>query len=261
MPNLIDRYILGARVAPVAVVTFTLFLAVSAWIPFSQWPIKLLGGSALLVIAAFVLAQLTRDAGKRIEPALWVSWGGPPSVRMLRHRDPQFDTGSKTMIHRRLVDLGAVDRMPTIEEEAQSPEKADAIYRTASDWLRRKALELKATAPFDVVHSESISYGFRRNLLGIKFYGLAVTAMALMITLVAFWWNRRPYIEVGSIIIIAAYLTIGTNAAAVKRAADEYAKRLLDSVQSLTPKPTTRARTAAKGTKRASGSIDRAGVP
>jgi hypothetical protein len=36
MSNLIDRYILGARVAPVAVVAFSLFLAISAWIPFAQ---------------------------------------------------------------------------------------------------------------------------------------------------------------------------------------------------------------------------------
>jgi hypothetical protein len=77
MSNLIDRYILGARVAPVAVVSFSLFLAISAWIPFSHWPIKLLGGSAFLALGAFVLAQLARDAGKAVEGPLWASWGGP----------------------------------------------------------------------------------------------------------------------------------------------------------------------------------------
>jgi hypothetical protein len=79
--NLIDRYVLGARVAPVAVVAFSLFLAISAWIPFSHWPIKLLGGSAFLALGAFVLAQLARDAGKAIEGPLWASWGGPPTRR------------------------------------------------------------------------------------------------------------------------------------------------------------------------------------
>ena len=73
MSNLIDRYILGARVAPVAVVAFSLFLAISAWIPFSHWPIKLLGGSAFLALGAFVLAQFARDAGKAIEGPLWAS--------------------------------------------------------------------------------------------------------------------------------------------------------------------------------------------
>ena len=113
MNNLIDRYVLGARVAPVAVVAFSLFLAISAWIPFSQWPIKVLGGSAFLVLGAFVLAQLARDAGKAIEGPLWASWGGPPTVRMLRHRDTTIAPGTKSLLHRHLVELGIVDRLPS----------------------------------------------------------------------------------------------------------------------------------------------------
>lgn len=164
MNNLIDRYVLGARVAPVTVVSICLFLAISAWIPFNQWPVKLLGGGVFLVLGAFVLAQLARDAGKRIEGPLWASWGGPPTVRMLRHRDTTIAPGSKAAIHRHLLDLGIVDCMPTAEEEERDPEGADALYLTCSDWLRRKALELKSKAPFDVVHSENISYGYRRNI-------------------------------------------------------------------------------------------------
>lgn len=64
MDKLTDRYIPGARVAPGVVVGLLLFLAVGAWIPFREWPVKLLGGSAVLAIGAFVLAQVVRDAGK-----------------------------------------------------------------------------------------------------------------------------------------------------------------------------------------------------
>ena len=233
--HLIDRYVLFARVAPVAIVALSLFLAVSSWIPFSQWPVKLVGGSVFLAIGAFILAQLTRDAGKRIEPALWASWGGPPSIRMLRHRDPTIAVGSKAAMHRRLIELGVVDHMPTEDEERQNPDAADAVYRTCSDWLRRKALELKANAPFDVVHSENISYGFYRNLLGIKPYGVAVVGAALAIAAAAFWSGRRPYIEAGAMLLLGAYLFLCANAAAVKRAADDYSKRLLDGLQSLSP--------------------------
>lgn len=233
--NLLDKYVLFARVGPIAIVALALFLAVSAWIPFSQWPVKLVGGSAFFGIGAFVLAQLTRDAGKRIEPALWASWGGPPSVRFLRHRDTTIAAGSKTAMYRRLIELGVVDRMPNEDEERQDPDAADAIYRTCSDWLRRKAMELKAKAPFDVVQSENISYGFRRNLLGIRTYGLIVVAATVLITAGAFWSGRRPYIESAAIISLELYLLTCVNAAAVKRAADEYAKRLLDALQSLSP--------------------------
>lgn len=251
MSNLFDKYVLFARISPVAIVALPLFLAISAWIPFSQWPVKLLGGGALFAIGAFALAQLTRDAGKRIEPALWASWGGPPSIRFLRHLDTTIAAGSKAAMHRRLIELGVVGSMPTEDEERQKPDAADAIYRTCSDWLRRKAIELKAKAPFDVVHSENISYGFRRNLLGIKPYGLTVVGATVAITAASFLSGRRPYIEAGAILLLGLYLLLCANEESVKRAADEYAKRLLDSIQSLSPPAQAKSR-ASKPPKRGS---------
>ena len=217
MSNMFDRYVLFARIGPVTTVALALFLAVSAWIPFSQWPVKLLGGGAFLAIGAFVLAQLTRDAGKRIEPALWTCWDGPPSVRFLRHRDTTIAAGSKAAMHRRLIELNVVNQMPSEDEERKHPSDADATYRTCSDWLRRKAIELKAKSPFDVVHSENISYGFRRNLLGIKHYGLITVGAVLVIAAGAFWSGRRPYIEGAAILLLGLYLLLCVNAAAVKR--------------------------------------------
>jgi len=155
MTSLIDRYVLGARVAPVVVVSLSLVLAISAWIPFSHWPMKLVGGTALLGIVGFVLAQLTRDAGKAIEGPLWASWGGAPSLRFFRHRDPSIPAGSKLAIHRRMVELAVVDHMPSAEDEDADPGQADSVYRTCSDWLRRKAMELKAKAPLRANEDET----------------------------------------------------------------------------------------------------------
>lgn len=248
MNSLIDRYTLGARVAPVAVVAFSLFLAISAWIPFSQWPIKLLGGSAFLVLGAFVLAQLARDAGKAIEAPLWASWGGPPTVRVLRHRDTTIPSATKSLLHRHLVELGIVNRMPSEAKEREHPDQADEVCLTCADWLRRKTLEMKSKAPFDVVHSENISYGYRRNILGIKPYGLSILSTAFIVTVAAFFFCREPYIELCGIVVVGAYLIFGVTKAALKRAADEYSKRLLDAAQTLParvkPSPQTRSRRA-----------------
>jgi hypothetical protein len=76
---------------------------------------------------------------------------------------------------------------------------------------------------------------FRRNLLGIKPYGLAAVGAALAVTAAAFWSGLRPYIEAGAILLLGLYLLLCVNAASVKRAADDYAKRLLDGIQSLSP--------------------------
>jgi hypothetical protein len=32
-----------------------------SWVALAQWPVKLIGGSVFLALAAFVLAQLARD--------------------------------------------------------------------------------------------------------------------------------------------------------------------------------------------------------
>jgi hypothetical protein len=238
MNKLIDRYTLFARVAPVAVVAFSLFLAISAWIPFSEWPIKLLGGSAFLALGAFILAQLARDAGKAIEGPLWASWGGPPTVRMLRHLDTTIPTGTKALLHRHFGELGIIDRLPSETEEREHPNEADEAYLTCANWLRQKALELKAKAPFDVVHSENISYGYRRNILGIKPYGLVIVCLALAVAVGAFFFQRQPFIELVCIVVVGVYLIFGVTEAALKRAADDYSKRLLDASQTLpTPAP------------------------
>ena len=245
MPGLIDKYTLGARVVPVAVVAFPLFLAVSAWIPFSHWPLKLAGGGAVVTTAAFVLGQLARDAGKAIEGPIWASWGGPPTVRMLRHRDTTIAAGSKARIHKRLIELGVVNAMPSKAEEEQDPSAADRIYKMCSDWLRNKALELKARSPFDVVHSENITYGFRRNLLGIKPYGLAILALAITATVAAFTTGRHSVLEPGGLAVFGAFLVFGATRAAMKRAADDYSMRLLNAVEAI-PLPGRPGRAAQK---------------
>lgn len=120
-----------------------------------------------MVIAAFALAQLARDAGKALEAPLWKDWGGPPTARMLRHSDPTFEPPVKATIHSQLVRLSACERMPTSDEEKADTESAEAVYRLCGDWLRRKALQLKNVSPFDVVHQENVNYGYHRNILGI----------------------------------------------------------------------------------------------
>ena len=231
LTKLIDRYVLFARVAPVAVASIALFLLISSWIPFSEWPIKLFGGSG--VLGAFVLAHLARNAGKAIEGPLWASWGGPPTVRMLRHRDSTFKAGSKLLIHQHLVALGIVNHLPSADEEAKNEDNADEIYHTCSEWLRRKALELKAKSPFDIVHSENISYGFQRNSLGIRPWSLVIWSVALAGTVAAFVFGRQPWIEICAELALGAYLFWGITELAVKHAADDYSRRLLDAAQAI----------------------------
>lgn len=232
---MMDRYTFNARVAPVVIIVLALPLAVSAWIPFSEWPTKLVGFSTVLVVGAYAASFLARDAGKALQGLLWTSWGGPPTVQLLRHSDRTLHAQTKAHLHKHIVSLGIVNELPSAIDEADNPTAADEKYLTCSDWLRRKALELKANAPFDVVHSENIGYGFRRNLLGIRKFGLVLDAFSFLIASTAFYFGNHPFIEVALIFIIGAFLLLGINEGAVKRSAFDYSHRLLDAVFSLKP--------------------------
>ncbi|TWI60269.1 hypothetical protein IQ16_07767 [Bradyrhizobium huanghuaihaiense] len=186
-----------------------------------------------MVIAAFALAQLARDAGKALEAPLWERWGGPPTARMLRHADPTFAPNVKATIHRQLEKLSACERMPSSAEETADPEAAEGTYRLCSDWLRRKALQLKGVSPFDVVHQENISYGYHRNILGIRTTGIWIALICMVVIAAAFGFQRFPIIELALVLAIAAYLIFAVSENRLKSCADNYSHRLLSAVDAV----------------------------
>jgi hypothetical protein len=64
---------------------------------------------------------------------------------------------------------------PSAADENRQPQQADVTYASAIDWLRERT---RSTAKFPLLHEELTSYGFRRNLLGIKPWGLLVSVGA-----------------------------------------------------------------------------------
>src|SRR5437016_2310437 len=80
-----EAYSIKARWSPVflavlppLILCFALVPGLPAWN--KLWP--LLGAAGVVIL----VDQLGRDRGKRLEPALWASWGGAPTTAALRHR-------------------------------------------------------------------------------------------------------------------------------------------------------------------------------
>lgn len=88
-------------------------------------------------------------------------------------------------------------------------------------------------------------YGFRRNLLGIKPYGMAILALAITATAAAFIAGRQSFLEPCGLAVLGAFLVFGATKASMKRAADEYSMRLLNAVEA-TPMPSRPGRAAPK---------------
>jgi hypothetical protein len=99
---------------------------------------------------------------------------------LLRHRDGVIDSVSKRRYHAFLAaKISTV--FPDAELERLDPSKADDAYQSGARWL------LDHTRPdmgkqYDLLFRDNITYGFRRNALGIR-------PLAIVIALGCLFWT------------------------------------------------------------------------
>lgn len=173
---MIDNYSLKARIFPTAIVLSPLLiLGVGYSLQFEKlgYTLSSLGVTAVL---SYLLSQLGRDAGKRKEKDLWHSWGGPPSSQLLRYSDETFDPHTKARYHKRLMELCPVTQPPTAEMEQNDPALAGSIYEA---WVRYLITHTRDTKKFSLLLKENTSYGFRRNLWGMKPIGVLIALCSI----------------------------------------------------------------------------------
>jgi hypothetical protein len=102
-------------------------------------------------------------------------WGGKPSIVLLRHRDRRIEEHTKTRYREFLKTRLPQLTLPTPEEERADPEAADRKYQSVTEWLLTQTRDPKR---FSILFRENVSFGFRRNLWGLKPIGVAVSLMA-----------------------------------------------------------------------------------
>lgn len=193
--------------------------------------------------ALFWVSNLARDAGKSLEKELFTTWGGKPSVQLLRHRDPHLDPITKQRHHNFLATSLKIS-LPSPEEEQENPNAADQIYESATRWLLEKTRDTKK---FPLLLKENIAYGFRRNLLGVRWAGIvAVTLSLIWISLVGgLIRTETPYLATnlpvttvaaygGSVLLLSVWI-FGVSSRRVRVAAFAYAERLLAACETLRP--------------------------
>jgi hypothetical protein len=161
-----DPYERKARVTPGLLVSLPLLVPLlcvyGARHPVLTGVIGLLAGCG----AIYALASVARGRGKRLEEKLVNEWGGLPTTIALRHRDKFLDGVSKQRYHAAIAaKLGIA--MPTAENEAADPDKADDVYVGATKRLRELTRSNK-----QLLLKENIAYGFHRNMMAMKPVGI-----------------------------------------------------------------------------------------
>ena len=215
-------------------------LTFAAWLPEALTGWKILSGVLVTGGLPFLISEWIADRGRAKQADLWQSWGGPPTIQFLRHRDQAISVPAKTRIHAALRSLSPeLDWPRSTDQEMADPDAADEVYGAATDVLRVYAREHQKEFP--TVYAANIRYGFRRNLWAVRPTAILLATASLTACGVRLW-PSAPWAGAGTGLSIAALLVslvmVLTFAFIVtdnwvRAAADIYAHRLLESAQEI----------------------------
>jgi hypothetical protein len=238
MRDLFDAYSLRARMGPFALVLAPLLLALWIWQPQLFDLITGVSSVVLTVAVSMVCGHMVREMGKRREPALWSMWDGPPATRFLRHRDRKIDDATKARWHALGGKLLGDVTLPNKRQESANPEKADQTYTAIVKALRSRTRDVRQ---FPLVFRENVLYGFLRNMLGLKPVGVVTSLIALAAVSARAGAELTTAGQVSDATIVGAFASVSLALVwtawirpnAVKVAAEAYAERLLETLDSL----------------------------
>ena len=193
-----------------------------------------IGGAAALVSGpiSFFLGQVGADFGKRLEKSLWTNWGGPPTTRFLRHGNQEFNEITRGRVHAKLRQIGL--HVPTHEEQEQDQCAADTHHQSCTEELIRRTRD---TNKFPLVFKGLTEYGFLRNLLGLKVFGVSLTVVGVVGSVWPMYTTWTSTNELPAVPLIAGLISAGLLLAwlvcvterTVKLSADRYARFILEA--------------------------------
>jgi hypothetical protein len=170
-----DDYNRKSRLAPALLCFLPIILITVAFFPTDIWSWG--GFINILVWFGFLrlLANFSRDRGKAREVELFKEWDGKPTTSFLRHRTTQNKI-ELDRLHNKLYKL-TNQKFPTFDEEVKDPDLADQIYEIYVKFLLAKTRD---HSKFALLYEENCTYGFRRNLFGMKPFGIITTFLGII---------------------------------------------------------------------------------
>ena len=195
MPDFLELvfnpYDRAARLRPALLATLPLLVSIVLLIPEFDSTWATVGGLVLYCGGTTFLTQAGRDRGKRMERALFKSWGGKPSTAMLRHSDTRITAATKERYRNFLSSVVPGLTLASEEQERRCPEDADDAYESAIDWL---LTQTRDRGRFQLLFRENINYGFRRNIWALKSWALLVAGVtvASVVVLISNHWTGEP---------------------------------------------------------------------
>lgn len=239
--SFVDAYSLRARAVPALLAIAPAIAFVLAIGPGVSSTAQIFSGVAVAALT-YAFSDVARRLGKRVEPKLHEDAGGLSSIVMMRYRDSTFDSDAKARYLSFLAkNLGK--KAPTRDSELANPEEADKFYKSCGDWIRENTRD---TEKFRILFAENITYGFRRNLYGLKIFGISINILVTILVSLHIYFgefriiginmgNGAYYVLMVSI-VHAFYLIFFARKSYVLEASRQYARQLILSCEILMKK-------------------------
>lgn len=240
LSKLMDGYTLRARLFPAAIAAAPLMVAAALFLSWDRLSLSNMVSTAILIAILYALADEARRRGAALEKKIFQEMGGTPSTTMLRRTgDGPIDEATKDR-YRNFIAGKREQIVPTAEEEAANQEIADKFYDQCALWLRTNTRDVKT---FPIVFNELVSYGFRRNLLGVKWLAIGLDVIVAIVVAGSIWYrnNFDPSNDTNKLLILlfaitvvhAIYFLFIVSKESVKDAARKYARELILSCELL----------------------------
>jgi hypothetical protein len=229
-----DAYTRKARIAPAVLVGVPGGALLIAGAISPENLVRAVG--VFLGAIGIVVAILVRDAGRKAQPKLWESWGGPPTTSRLRWRSGAPEAAMRRL-HAR-VGAATGEELPDAASEEADPAEADRRYEEAVGLLRERTRKADDSP---LVAAENADYGFRRNSYGVRSYGIAAALVGTLVSIAlavlgseAMTTRLDRWVPAAIVCALCfGFWLLIVSPDWVRRAAENYADRLLEAADSV----------------------------
>lgn len=170
-----DKYSIYARIFPMLILFLPLIIIGLAYSVKYEDYYQILSTLGITAALSYFLSNISRDFGKKKEKLLWASWGGAPTSQLLDYGNDIIDSVTKDRYHEKMMQLSPVDQ--TIDFRNARSEDLIEIYRSWTKYLKTMTRDTKK---YYLLFKENVSYGFRRNLWGLKPFSLFLIIICIL---------------------------------------------------------------------------------
>lgn len=184
------------------------------------------------------LSTVISNMGNAIQKVYFERWGGAPTTTLIMPESEEMDRYTKQRYFKWLN-----SKIPDLNLLLDSDDKSDLQQkiRSATNFLREYTRDTKK---YSAVYRDNVAYGFSRNLVAVRYIGITVSIISIMINVGAMFFSAGLWLhsetisagEFGPVEIVAlvvsvlsvALLVFVTNECFVKQRAFRYARSLYE---------------------------------